>query len=144
MKRLLLIAAAALSTLLAGCTIIYGGDRCAACGAGSTGTGEPTKPKVLIVDGQIQVDQETLFFGNDPLNVPITIVWSLPEGYTFPANGIVFEPKAAEEFVNCQPIDKGARFSCVNKHTKRGIFKYGINVNRGDTPLKPVDPFAWN
>lgn len=144
MKRLILIAAALLSTLLAGCTIYLNGDRCAGCGAGSTGTGVPSKPKVLIVGGQIQVDQEVLFFADQPLNVPITIVWDLPEGYTFPVNGIVFEPKAADEFVDCQPVDKGTRFSCVNKHTKRGIFKYGINVNRGDTPLKPVDPDCWN
>ena len=147
MKKLLLIAAAVLSTLLAGCTIIYTADRCSACTAGG-GKGDPANPAVFIADGNIQVDQQVLRFAKDQVNV--TITWRLlnpsqdgNRGLRFPDNGIVFE-RSADGEISCTRSDDGLVFRCLNKHSKPGIYKYGINVNENGKALKPLDPFVVN
>ncbi len=147
MKKLLLIAAAVLSTLLAGCTVIYTADRCTACTAGG-GKGDPANPAVFIADGNIQVDQQVLRFAKDQTNV--TITWRLAApgqdgagGLRFPENGIVFE-RSAEGEITCTRSEDGRVFRCLNKHSKPGIYKYGINVNENGKPLKPLDPYIMN
>lgn len=143
MKRRLLIAAAVLSTLLAGCSINIRHEPCVPCGMDPGTKGDPTKPAVLIVKGEIQVDQPVLRFKREQTNV--TITWTLPKGYSFPAqNGIVFESSAADEIVDCKRAEDPAVYTCLNKHTRPAYFKYGINANAGDKPLKPLDPFVWN
>lgn len=147
MKRLLLIAAAALSTLLAGCTIIYTSDRCPVCTSGG-GKGDPANPAVFIADGNIQVDQQVLRFAKDQVNV--TITWRLlnpgkdgNSGLRFPDNGIVFE-RSADGEISCTRSADGLVFRCLNKHSKPGIYKYGVNVNENGRALKPLDPIVWN
>jgi hypothetical protein len=139
----LALAAALLTTLLAGCTIqYYATDRCPVCTTG--GKGDPKNPVVTVSNGNITVDQEVLRFTKEQVNV--TVTWRLPADgkLTFPDNGVVFERAAADEFVSCQRSKSLTEFSCVNKHTKPGLYKYGVNVNEDGKPLKPLDPQAWN
>mgnify|MGYP000568364046 CR=1 FL=1 len=48
---------------------------------------------------------------------------------TFPANGVVFERAAQGEIVECQRSKDNTEFTCLNRHSKPGIYRYGINVN---------------
>lgn len=141
MPRRPLLAAGLAALLLAGCTINLHRGRCEPCEY-SPGKGDPANPTVQVVDGEIAIDQEVLRFGKDQVNV--TITWRLPKGYTFPQNGIVFERRAADEITGCRRLENPAEFSCLNKHTRTGKYKYGVNVNEGDKPLKPLDPYVWN
>ena len=142
MTRRLLIASALLSTLLAGCSVHYHHTKpCAPCSSGG-GKGDPLRPMVQVVNGEISVDQEVLRFTKDQVNV--TITWTLPAGYSFPANGVAFERAAAKEIVECQRGRSPQEFTCRNVHSRPGVYRYGINVNEGDTPLKPLDPFVMN
>ncbi len=106
-------------------------------------------PQVTVVDGKIVVDQETITFAKDQQNVKIT--WHLPKdsNYVFPTDGIVIEGAGAgDEFLDHQvePNDKGLKFSCKNKHSKPGKYKYTIKVQGppGVPPLVPLDPYIDN
>lgn len=138
-------AVAALGTLLAGCTVnYYHADRCPQCTGMTSGTGDPAKPLVSADNGRIRVDQEVIRFGKDQVNV--TITWRLPADgkLSFPANGIVFERAAAGEITDCKRGERPTEFTCVNRHSRPGVYQYGVNVNEGDTPLKPLDPHLVN
>jgi hypothetical protein len=139
----LALAAVLLTTLLGGCTIqYYATDRCPVCTTG--GKGDPKNPVVTVSNGNIAVDQEVLRFTKEQVNV--TVTWRLPKDskLTFPDNGVVFESAAADEFVFCHRGESPTEFTCLNKHTKPGLYKYGVNVNQDGKPLKPLDPQAWN
>ena len=144
MKRHVLNAVALLSALLAGCTVNYHQQQpippCGACTSNSKA--DPMRPQVLVSNGQISVDQDVLRFTKAQTN--ITITWTLPEGFSFPANGIVFERAAAKEIVDCKPGRSPREFTCRNVHARPGVYRYGINANEGDIPLKPLDPFVMN
>jgi hypothetical protein len=105
---------------------------------------DPAKPQVTVVNGKIAVDQETIEFKADQTDVQIT--WKLPAGtnFRFPQDGIVFERSAIEEIVKCQTTKDGTEFSCLNRHTKPGKYKYTIKVQEGQKPLDPLDPFVFN
>ena len=86
------------------------------------------------------VDSETVQVsrGNSP-----KITWQLiSAGYTFPSNGIVFAG-GASEFIDCHVEANGRRFSCKDKNTERGHFKYTVNVS-GSPAVPPLDPFIAN
>lgn len=119
-----------------------------------------TRPAVSVVNGRIAVDQQTIVFGEALRNVSVPITWHLPKGsnFQFAENGIVFD-KPDGEIVNCHPIviDKGPSYSftCLNKHTKAGIYKYTITLKsvssgsddksqRSMTVLEPLDPWVGN
>lgn len=144
MKNLRLFAAALLVLLLAGCSIHYHHDRCPSCTGGSGVKGDPANPVVLVTGGAISIDQDVLRFTKDQTN--ITITWRLPydSKLSFPDNGVVFERAAAEEIVNCRRGERPTEFTCLNRHSRPGNYKYGINVNEDGKPLKPLDPFVWN
>ena len=141
-KRLLITAL--LGTLLAGCSVHhhhFPSKPCVPCTGNATG--DPLNPQVRINNGEIAVDQEVLRFRKDQVNV--TITWRVPEGYNFPPNnGVVFERAAAGEIVNCQRGKSPQEFTCRNVHSRPGVYRYGINVNQGETPLKPLDPYLMN
>jgi hypothetical protein len=104
---------------------------------------DPTKPQVSITNGKIGVDQETIEFAPDQKDV--TVTWQLPKGnFTFPQDGIAFERSAAEEIVKCQPQKDNVEFTCLNRHTKPGRYKYTIKVLDAQKPLEPYDPFFVN
>ena len=105
---------------------------------------DPSNPLVSVVGGKIDINQDTIRFGKDKQNVKIT--WQLPSDskYTFPKDGIVIND-AGDEFPDCQvePNDKGLKFSCKNKHSKPGKYKYTIKVE-GSPVVPPLDPIIEN
>ncbi len=105
---------------------------------------DPSNPQITVAGGKIEIDQETITFGKDKPNVKIT--WHLPKDskYIFPKDGIVIKD-AGDEFPDCQvePNDKGLKFSCKNKNSKRGKYKYDIKV-QGSPEVPPLDPFVDN
>ena len=104
---------------------------------------DPLNPLVSIVDGkQIVVNQETIVFAKDVQNVRIN--WRLPADskYTFPKDGIVVN-EAREEIVDCRPAEDARSFSCLNRHTRPGKYKYTIKV-QGTPVVKELDPIVVN
>ncbi len=145
MTRRLLIASALLTSLLGGCSIHYHQTQtCAPCTLPG-GSGDPKAPRVLVHNGNISVDQDVLRFAKDQTNV--TIRWRL-EGkggrLTFPENGVVFERAADGEITDCKRSEDNTVFSCLNRHSRPGVYRYGINVNEDGKPLKPLDPYVMN
>lgn len=146
MTKRLLIATALAAALLGGCTIHYHQHHAPPPPAG--GSGDPKAPRVIISNGNISVDQDVLRFAKDQTDV--TITWRL-EGkggkggkLTFPENGVVFERAADGEIVDCKRSQDNTVFTCVNRHSRPGVYRYGINVNEDGKPLKPLDPYVWN
>jgi hypothetical protein len=143
-KRLLTTAilTTALATVLGGCTVNFYNLHQPPSGGG---TGDPAAPKVVVVNGNIVVDQDVLRFAKGQTNVRIT--WRL-EGkggrLTFPENGVVFERAADGEIVDCKRSEDNTVFSCLNRHSKPGVYRYGINANEDGKPLKPLDPYIMN
>ena len=133
---------------------------CAHDGHGLYGRGiDPAKPKITVEGDMIKLDQELLIFRPNERGL---ITWSLPENgpYRFPENGIVIEgrlldqvvrgkpPSVAldpdqKEIVDCAVVKGGLQFTCNNKHTTTGLFKYTIRVTRGSAVLVR-DPNAFN
>jgi hypothetical protein len=131
-KKILFAALGAL--LLASCAHFRPDDRQFA---------DPTRPAVNVVGGQfIVVSQEPLVFLKDQRDVVIT--WQLPPNANlrFPRDGIVID-KGGDEFVNCGVRDEGLRFSCTNRHTRPGKYRYTIRVQAGNRALES-DPFIMN
>lgn len=130
--------AVGLVSLLAGCTINIYHDGKHGGGAGASAT----SPMVVVVGGKIQrVVPDPLVFGADQVNVNVT--WHLPKDgtLTFPAKGgIVFEAKASDEIVNCRASEDRKQFTCLNRHSKPGIYKYLVQVEDNGKPLEPLDP----
>ncbi len=143
-KRLLTTAllTTALATVLGGCTVNHYNLHQPSSGGG---TGDPAAPKVVVVNGNIGIDQDVLRFPAGQTNVRIT--WRL-EGkggrLTFPENGVVFERAADGEIVDCSRNKDYTEFSCTNRHSKPGVYRYGINANEDGKPLKPLDPYVMN
>lgn len=131
-----IVAAALASGLLASCAVPWH-ER------GPHRYMEATRPAVNVVGGRyIVVSPEPLVFLKDQRDVVIT--WRLPAnaGLRFPRDGIVID-KGGEEFVNCGPGNDGLTFSCTNRHTKPGKYRYTINVLAGEKRLEN-DPFIMN
>lgn len=104
---------------------------------------DPVQPKVAVYDGVILIDQEVLQFKRPG---PVTITWRLvgDTPAAFAADGIRFgDPKAAQEF-SCKPGDDARRsYVCTSAGRTRGLFKYDIRLERGQTTLVR-DPFVIN
>lgn len=139
----------------------------AGCEALSTRYAPPpsNRPQVSVVGDWVVVSPEPLTFRSGA--GPVQIVWQLPRGagYSFPQNGIVIEgqvvtplpiearerqaretivvERAQNEIVDCKPLND-VEFSCTNRATKPGVYKYTIRVLRNGKPLKPVDPHIVN
>lgn len=153
MQKLALITVSSIA-LLAGCAEMKGKPY--------PKEADPEKPKVTVVNGKIRVDQDVIAF--EVTRKPVTITWSLPENgpYRFvPQRGIVFEGQVTDEllrgdklsvvldpkqnqFGNCVAHESRLRYTCVNRGTQAGVFKYTIRVTEGDKELPPLDPMAVN
>ena len=104
---------------------------------------DPLVTNVTIVDGkQIVVDQEPIYFARDMQNVRVT--WKLPADskYKFPKDGVVIKD-AGEEITDCRPAQDGLSFSCLNRHTKPGKYKYTVRLE-GSPAIAPLDPVVVN
>lgn len=110
---------------------------------------DPANPRVLVTNGQISVDQDTIRFSKKKGKVKIT--WRLPAqgNYAFPTDGIVIErqvkggrdPKL--EFT-CARAQNPRLFSCENRNTVPGTYKYTVKVDENGQPLPPLDPIIIN
>lgn len=143
MTRRLLLAAALTASLLGGCAMHHQRHHASPKGSAS---GNPTTPVVLVANGEITVDQQVLRFSKDLVNVRITWRLQSKDGskLSFPPNGVVFERAAQGEIVECQRSKDNTEFSCLNRHSKPGVYRYGVNVDENGQPLKPLDPFLVN
>jgi hypothetical protein len=101
---------------------------------------DPENPRVYVIDGkQIVVDQEPIFIRKKD----VTIVWQLPQEYTFPSDGIVIEEKGRSEF-RCSLREYRQQFQCVFRNSTPGArYKYTINVESAGTRLRPLDPYIF-
>jgi hypothetical protein len=130
-SSVLVVAATAL--LLTGC----------ACNLPEARKMDPHNPGVFVVDGRyIVVDQEPIYFAREMQNVRIT--WQLPADskYRFSRDGISFKD-AGDEIADCHLEQNGLRFSCLNKHSKPGKYKYTIKVD-GSPVVPALDPTVVN
>lgn len=124
---------------------------------------DPVRPQVFVVDGRLLVvNAEPLVFTR---RGEVTITWHLPKGYTFdekqgiviegrlvsqtkvPRDGLVqqiyvLDPKQ-NEIGPCSRSKDGSEFSCVNRNTKPGRYKYTIRVQDG-TKVESLDPWVVN
>jgi hypothetical protein len=114
---------------------------------------ERRTPQVTVSEGRIIVTPEILFYFPDERDV--LIVWQLPKDskYRFPTkdsifkvNGIDIEGRMADrvsrgpagansvgletqdDIVECAARNGGLEFTCRNKHTRSGVYKYTIRV----------------
>jgi hypothetical protein len=105
---------------------------------------DPKNPRLAVVDKkQIVVNQEPIFFSKRQKSVRVT--WHVPINtkYRFGKDGITFDKSAADEIVDCRPEKGGRVFSCLNKNTKPGSYKYTIALE-GEPKIKPLDPALVN
>lgn len=148
-KRLLI--AALLAVLLAGCAHRHhrGDDKVV----------NQTNPQISVgADGRIDVPYALIYLGRRE----VTVTWRLsPDSkYRFADNGIVIEGVLVDqvirgdkvsvvldrqdEIVNCRRGANGLEFSCLNRHTKPGYYKYTIRlVGDSQKPLT-LDPGMLN
>lgn len=114
-------------------------------------------PVVVVANGVVTaVDPDPLRFSNEQGQV--TIYWQTPTGYRFAArNGIFIDglqsggqggkpDPSQNEVVECRPANTAlTEFSCVNRNSKPGTYKYTVNLETVDgKPLKPFDPTIIN
>lgn len=102
---------------------------------------DPHHPNVNVTNGYIVVDQEPIVIAKNERDIAIT--WQLPMGspYVFPDDGIVIS-SGGDEF-NCHREDNKQRFTCKDRHSKPGRYKYTIKVD-GPDRIEPLDPSIMN
>ncbi len=140
-KRLATVVAG-LFALLAGCTINIYHDGKHHSGGGKASA---TNPMVVVEEGKVlRVDPDPITFAKD--QVDVTVTWHLPKGkgLRFPPNAITFDAAGSEEFVKCRPSEDASSYSCLNRHSKPGRYKYDVLVQQDGKLLDKLDPEAWN
>ena len=131
------LGAAAIVFALAGCS-------CMTPERGSMAPADKFNPDVHVVGG-LPDAPEVLRFNRGERG---KITWHLKDkGYRFTPDGIVFDPKAAGEIVDCRRENNEMKFSCVNVHGKDGqglFYKYAINVEDSQGNRLTKDPYILN
>lgn len=97
--------------------------------------------RVLVTaEGQVAV-------GRDPIYAtrPTTLTWRLPRfgSLTFARDGIVVHDAPEGEF-RCAPAEDAKVFTCEDRYTRPGRYKYSVHVLEDGKPLPPLDPFIIN
>jgi hypothetical protein len=125
-----LLLAAALAVLLSSCAHMY-----------PTKPGEPRPTRVSVTDGHIVVSQEPIYVKAQNA----TIVWRVPFGssLTFPRDGIVVREAPEGEF-RCSVADDGKVFTCLDRNSRPGRYKYTIKLQDGAQAIEPLDPVIHN
>lgn len=158
MKKSVLIAAALAALVLGGCA--HHQER---HGRYLPPLDKRITPQVNVVDGKINAPFVLYFFSREK-NVSIT--WQLPKDskYRFPENGIVIEGALTEQVlrqpreglaaavpldtrqteIECQKQKGGLQFTCLNKNSKPGIYKYTIRVVDEKGKVLERDPYIMN
>jgi len=112
-------------------------------------------PVVNVAKGAVTgVTPDPLHFGRGETNVRIT--WQLASGYRFAANGISIdgeligglkgrlEPRQTE-ILECMPNEDRTRYTCLNKNSRPGVYKYTVRLVMADgNALTPFDPHIFN
>jgi hypothetical protein len=116
----------------------------------------------VLADGTITVMPDPLVFNTGLRKVNIR--WQVPKtsNLTFPDNGIVIDgevvagpapggtgPQARieanqDEVAQCKVSADRKEFTCHNKHSRPGHFKYTIRLDQAGKPLKALDPTLMN
>lgn len=115
----------------------------------------PTRPKVMIVNGAVAPDQDQLVF---PRKISGPITWTLTDPkFEFTDKGIEVDGALTDklirgeqvsvvlntkqnEIVDCTRSKDGLQFTCNNRHTVPGIYKYTIRVrDRSKPDSKPIE-----
>jgi hypothetical protein len=147
MRLATLVLSATLALALGGCAMHHGrdGQQAPMGHRGLTSTPpDPQQPRVGFVRGRIVIDQETIRFAKGKRDVLITWRVSDPSRLRFPKDGIVFEPQAAKEIVDCRVADDGLSFSCRNLNSRRDWYKYDVRLLVDGKEVKPLDPYVLN
>jgi hypothetical protein len=131
--------------------------------ASGAGKNSVLTPQVnALADGTITVTPELLVFNTGLRKVNIR--WQVPKtsDLTFPDNGIVIDgevvagpapggtgPQARiepnqDEVGQCKVSADRKEFTCHNKHSRPGHFKYTIRLEQAGKPLKAFDPTMMN
>ncbi|MFT3817149.1 MAG: hypothetical protein QM750_05895 [Rubrivivax sp.] len=161
---LALIAAAALLGGCAGHHMHHGGGPGGPGGPmGPRGEAMYANPLVTVKGGVVSISPEPLVFLASEKDVRIT--WRLGSaGLSFPDNGIVVEGRVVgdvrrssaaaaarqeldpkqDQIVDCKRGAEGREFSCLNRNTQPGRYKYTIRVLQDGKPLQPFDPEIMN
>lgn len=158
MARRAALLAAALATLgLGGCSVL-----CQFCK--DRNSTDASSPLVSVEGGQVRVSPDPLVFKAS--DGAVTIRWRLPANgpFTFDEKlGIQIEDVSpdkatksympdpqrrsvpAAEVFSCQRTPGAPHeFTCLNRNTGYGEYKYTINVRELDRALKPFDPKIIN
>lgn len=148
MKRVWL-AAGLVTIVLAGCQLFERRPT-------TTSTPSNKTPVVNVQNGTVKsVTPDPLTFSK--ADGQVKIVWSIDSSaYRFRPNGIVIDGEVLPgtklpnprqtEIVECMPANaERSSYSCVNKNTRAGTYKYTVNLETVDgKPLKPFDPLIVN
>lgn len=152
-------------SLLAGCAM-HSRDHAAAQGV-HRGAALNQQPMVTVKGGIVSVGPEPLVFLKDEREQRIT--WRLPRGLSFADRGIVIEGRlldpatgqplrpgqdalkndrvpidpGQQEIVDCKPAADRQSYSCLNRNTRPGVFRYTIRV-LADGKLLVWDPAIMN
>ena len=119
------------------------------------------RPLVSLSGTSISVDPQALRFARG--KGAVVIQWRLPGDarYRFASNGIVIDgevnpaaatdpskggpPRLQNEVVQCQRTGNGMSFTCQNRNSRAGTYKYTIRlVDEKGTALPPLDPVIVN
>lgn len=123
-----------------------------------------TNPQVTVKGGQVLVSPEVLYFLPNEKNVVVTWRLPMPSKLSFPGNGIVIEGEIIDqvirgsketkvpdsvvlnsnqnEIINCARSKDGLEFTCLNRNTRPGVYKYTVRVRDGDKTLERDPPFV--
>lgn len=116
--------------------------------------GAPEKPVVTFKDGRIAVVPEPLIFKVG--GGPVEIVWRIDGKLQFAdKDGITIDGELAvrdgpivnprqDEIVNCRASEDRQQFTCTNKRSRKGIFKYTVRLVQDGRPLPAHDPGIMN
>jgi hypothetical protein len=123
-------------TLLAGCTALHPRvERTAKkleCDGSRPCTVSVTVDCLRYVECDMRVDHDIVVVAGR--NRPVDIQWKLSgeQGAEFAANGIAIDSSVFD----CKPAGRDA-FSCTDKHTDPGVFRYSVHVTVKNTLFGP-------
>ncbi len=149
MKRLV-YAVSLVALVGAGCAVMAQSD-----------TPANDRPVVTLTNGVVAVQPDPAHFARGKRDVVIN--WRLPRDakYRFADNGITIDgevneaalqdpkrggtPRGQAEVVDCRRTANGMQFTCLNRNTRRGVFKYTVRlVDERGAAVAPFDPYIFN
>ncbi len=117
-------------------------------------------PQVSVKDGQLDIQPAALYFHAGEKDVKIT--WKLPAGANLrfaKERGVVIEGEITDkmirgapnsvaldaqqrEIVNCEISADALAYTCLNRNTRPGIYKYTVRVVSGEKLLEKDPPIV--